>query len=282
MTKKRAVVLGGGTMGLGIAYVLLQSDYSVELVEPDELRRNSLHASLLKINKSDLGSEVIKIELLNPEKFSTFSNLASIKKFPDIFIEAVSESLLLKREVLALAEEVHPKLLATNTSSISIDALSANLIRPSDFIGLHFFNPVWVNELVEIVYGKLTSTQTLDSAIAFVESIRKINIVVADSPGFATSRLGVSLGLEAIRMLEDGIADVFSIDKAMKIGYKHPIGPLKLTDLVGLDVRLAISENLFLEFGERFRPPELLKHMVSEGKLGKKSGQGFYEWDPTR
>ena len=172
-------------------------------------------------------------------------------------------------------------LLATNTSSISIDALASALRRPERFLGLHFFNPVPTSALVEIVIGRATADVSVEQARAYVDAIGKTPIVVRDSPGFASSRLGVLLGLEAIRMLEEGVADAGDIDRAMELGYRHPMGPLRTTDLVGLDVRLGIAEELRAAFGERFAPPALLRRMVAEGRLGRKSGEGFYRWDAS-
>ena len=143
---------------------------------------------------------------------------------------------------------------------------------------MHFFNPVHIMELVEIVRGDRTAPDTVELARAVVERMGKTPIVVADSPGFASSRLGILLGLEAIRMVESGVATAEDIDRAMELGYRHPMGPLRLTDLVGLDVRLEIARYLRRELGERFQPPELLERMVEEGRLGKKAGRGFYVW----
>jgi len=159
---------------------------------------------------------------------------------------------------------------------------SAVTIVERELVGMHFFNPVPASALVEIVVGPQTDEAVRDRARSWAAALRKTAIVVRDSPGFATSRLGVLLGLEAIRMLEEGVADAESIDRAMELGYRHPMGPLRSTDLVGLDVRLAIAEHLRRELGERFAPPQLLRDKVARGELGKKSGQGFYNWEGTR
>jgi 3-hydroxybutyryl-CoA dehydrogenase len=170
--------------------------------------------------------------------------------------------------------------LASNTSSLPIAAIAAAVPRPERVIGMHFFNPVAAMRLVEIVRGPQTSDATVAAARAFAESLGKTPIVVQDSPGFATSRLGVALGLEAVRMLEAGVASAADIDRAMELGYNHPVGPLRLGDIVGLDVRLAIADHLHAALGsEVFRAPDLLRRMVAEGKLGRKSGEGFYRWD---
>jgi 3-hydroxybutyryl-CoA dehydrogenase len=200
----------------------------------------------------------------------------------DLIVEAAPESLHLKRTLLADVEGAvsEASVIATNTSSLSIAELAAGLRLPRRFLGLHFFNPVHVMALVEVVWGPETGQDELARAVAFVRELGKEPIVVKDSPGFASSRLGVLLGLEAMRMVQEGVAEPDGIDKAMELGYRHPMGPLKLTDLVGLDVRLGIAEYLHAKLGsEAFRPPEILRRMVAEGKLGKKTGQGFYRWD---
>ena len=171
-----------------------------------------------------------------------------------------------------------PRPLASNTSSISIDDLAGELRVPARFLGLHFFNPVPASTLVEIVAGADTEPTLVDAARGWVAAIGKTPVVVRDAPGFASSRLGVALGLEAIRMLEEGVASAQDIDAAMELGYRHPMGPLRTTDIVGLDVRLGIAEELHAKLGERFAPPELLRRLVAEGHLGRKTGRGFYEW----
>lgn len=189
------------------------------------------------------------------------------------------ERLDLKRTVLRDAAALSPALLASNTSSIAIGELAAGLDAPERFLGLHFFNPVWAMALLEIVVGPATAEETTAAAVALAGRLGKDPVVVRDLPGFATSRLGVTLGLEAIRMVADQVASPADIDKAMVLGYRHPIGPLELTDLVGLDVRLDIARTLQAAYGDRFAPPELLVEMVAAGRLGKKSGHGFYHWD---
>lgn len=198
----------------------------------------------------------------------------------DPVIEALPEELALKKELLARIEEVTAAsaLIATNTSSLSIAALGAALRRPGRFLGLHFFNPVPASALIEIVRAAATEEGTVVQARQWAELLGKESIVVNDSPGFATSRLGVTAGLEAIRMLEEGVASAEDIDRAMVLGYRHPMGPLRLTDLVGLDIRLKIAQYLSNTLGERFRPPGLLVDKVAAGELGKKVGRGFYEW----
>ena len=171
-------------------------------------------------------------------------------------------------------------IIASNTSSLSITEMASVLKRPERFVGLHFFNPVHIMKLVEVVWGEETSEETREQAMRLSEEFGKVPILVKDSPGFASSRLGIVLGMEAIRMVEDGVASPEDIDKAMELGYRHPMGPLRLTDLVGLDVRLRIAVHLHRTLGsDAFKPPRLLKKMVGEGKLGQKSGEGFYRWD---
>ena len=198
-----------------------------------------------------------------------------------VVIEAVPEDLGLKQSIFQKVEEViaDDALLASNTSSIPISKLAADLKSPDRFVGMHFFNPVPIMALIEVIRGESTSDGAIDRTVDLAHRLSKEPIVVKDSPGFATSRLGLVIGLEAIRMLEDGVASAVEIDKAMELGYRHPMGPLKLTDLVGLDVRLAIAEVLHEQIGEQFRPPQLLREMVEKGHLGKKTGQGFHDWN---
>jgi len=200
----------------------------------------------------------------------------------DLVVEAVPEDVALKTTVFQQVESASPAdaVLASNTSSILIGVLGAGLAAPERFLGLHFFNPVHIMRLVEVVRGPATDTEIYERAASWVGEIGKEAVRVNDAPGFASSRLGVLLGLEAIRMVEQGVASPADIDRAMELGYRHPMGPLRLTDLVGLDVRLGIAEYLeeALE-SPAFTPPELLRTMVREGKLGAKSGEGFYLWD---
>ncbi|MGH9073165.1 MAG: 3-hydroxyacyl-CoA dehydrogenase family protein, partial [Acidimicrobiales bacterium] len=197
-----------------------------------------------------------------------------------LVVEAVFEDPGLKQSVLrAVAEAASPDaVLATNTSSISVDRLARSLPGPERFLGMHFFNPVPVSDLVELVRGAATAEGVVAAARGWVEALGKTPITVKDRPGFASSRLGVLLGLEAVRMLEEGVASAEDIDAAMVLGYRHPMGPLRTTDLVGLDVRLGIAEYLTGALGERFRPPRLLVDKVARGELGRKSGRGFFDW----
>lgn len=277
---RRLLVVGAGTMGAGISYVFALHGYRVEVVDPRAEGRETCARTIAHV--AHRGVEQHRMSLEDAEdlgrRVAYVESLAAVKPGPDIVVEAVPEDLDLKRRVLADVERLRPKLLASNTSSISINDLSRDLARPEDFLGLHFFNPVWSNSLVEIVTGSATSDVTLASARGVVAAIGKEAIIVRDSPGFASSRLGVVLGLEAIRMLEEGVASPADIDRAMELGYRHPMGPLRLTDLVGLDVRLGIARNLQRAYGDRFAPPKLLVDKVVRGELGKKSGRGFFNW----
>lgn len=277
-------VLGAGTMGRGIAHVAALAGHETRLFDVDAgVLANALESVRGNL---DRGVELGKVEAADRdgalERLHSTVDLDVAVEGTDLVIEAVPEKLELKRRVLAdVAERVSPAtVIASNTSSLSISAIAAAVDGPERVLGLHFFNPVHIMALVEVVSGGRTTERVVEQAVEFVERIGKEPIVVRDSPGFASSRLGVALGLEAIRMLQEGVASARDIDRAMELGYRHPMGPLKLTDLIGLDVRLEISRYLHRELGgDRFRPPELLEQMVEEGRLGKKSGRGFYDWD---
>jgi 3-hydroxybutyryl-CoA dehydrogenase len=276
-------VLGAGTMGHGIAQVAAMAGHAVHLSdETEEIVTRGL--GRVRQNLEDgvaRGKVTPQVRDAALARLVSFADVSSAVKDADLIIEAVPERFDLKVDVLARAEASAPAhaILATNTSSLSITDLQQALTRQDRVIGLHFFNPVHVNRLVEVVRGRITAQETVDAALAFVHAIDKEAVLVRDAPGFATSRLGVLLGLEAMRMIEQGVASAPDIDRAMELGYKHPMGPLRLTDMVGLDVRLDIATHLHAKLGaEQFRPPEILKRMVAEGKLGKKSGHGFYDW----
>jgi len=277
---ERFVVIGAGTMGVGIAYVAANAGYTVELVEVDPARAEVATRTLtgLWATAVERGKMSTEDAAASSTRVVTKTDVAQVADEPAVVVEAVPERADLKHRVLAAAEATRPALLASNTSSISIAELAAPLARPAGFVGLHFFNPVWAMELVEVVVGPATAEETTAEALRVARRLSKEPITVRDKPGFATSRLGVLLGLEAIRMVEDGVASPADIDKAMMLGYRHPMGPLRLTDLVGLDVRLDIASTLEAAYGARFAPPELLRRMVADGKLGRKSGQGFYDW----
>lgn len=274
-------VLGGGRMGAGIAHAFLVAGSRVTVVERDADAANAAVARVRESVEASIARGTIdESSAVVASRFATSTDVADFARCA-LVIEAVPEDLELKIDALTRVESVLAPgaALASNTSSISIDQLAALLERPGRFLGMHFFNPVPASTLVEIVRGEATDGTLVAEAREWVHAIGKTPIVVADAPGFASSRLGVALGLEAIRMLEDGVASAEDIDAAMTLGYKHPLGPLRLTDIVGLDVRLGIAEYLSNSLGERFAPPALLRRMVAEGKLGRKSGEGFYLWD---
>ncbi|MGH3716023.1 MAG: 3-hydroxyacyl-CoA dehydrogenase family protein [Micromonosporaceae bacterium] len=267
-------------MGAGIAYVAANAGYWVEIVEVDTERAQAALGTLEDVWQKAVARGKLAADdaAAARARLSTVDSLGAVAERPDVLVEAVPERLDLKRSVLAEAEALRPALLGSNTSSIAIGELAAGLAAPDRFCGLHFFNPVWAMPLLEVVVGPRTSGETREAALTVAARLGKDPVVVRDAPGFATSRLGVTLGLEAIRMVADGVASAADIDKAMVLGYRHPVGPLELTDIVGLDVRRDIARTLAAAYGERFAPPPLLERMVAEGKLGKKSGEGFYRW----
>ncbi len=276
-------VLGAGTMGHGIAQVSAMAGHDVTLRDVE----SELVADGIDSIRSNLRGGVERGKVTEAEMDATLSrvtgetDLETAVDGADLVAEAVPEDLDLKTTVLADAETVagEDAVLATNTSSLSVTELGSGLERPGNLIGLHFFNPVHIMSLVEVVVGERTDESTREFGIDFVEGLDKTPVVVRDVPGFASSRLGVALGVEAVRMVEEGVASPRDIDNAMELGYNHPMGPLELTDVVGLDVRLDILEYLRTELGERFKPPQLLKRKVRAGKLGRKSGEGFYVWE---
>ncbi|HKO61947.1 MAG TPA: 3-hydroxyacyl-CoA dehydrogenase family protein [Pyrinomonadaceae bacterium] len=275
-------VIGAGTMGHGIAQVAAGAGFRVVLRDVD---RDSLARGVKAIERN-LAKGIELGKLTEADCDSTLQHIHGTTHLEelakaDLVIEAAPEVLNLKQDLLREVEAIAKEdfIFATNTSSLSISEIARASQRPANVVGLHFFNPVHLMRLVEIVVGKATSDDTVAIVREVSRKLRKEPIVVNDVPGFASSRLGVALGLEAMRMLEQGVASARDIDTAMELGYNHPMGPLKLTDHVGLDIRLNIAEYLFRELGsETFRPPEILRRMVAEGKLGKKSGQGFYDW----
>jgi 3-hydroxybutyryl-CoA dehydrogenase len=278
----RVGVIGGGRMGAGIAHAFLMNGSQVTIVERGDneaaAARERTMASVGKSLSVDPQSTLDERTRL-ADRLLVATDAAAFDGF-DLVVEAVPENTALKVAALQAAEaHLSPDAwLATNTSSLSITDLSRSLARPERFIGLHFFNPVPVSDLVEIVTGQATGAELTHAAGGWVRALGKTPVVVHDSPGFASSRLGVALAIEAIRMLEEGVASAADIDTAMVLGYKHPVGPLKLTDIVGLDVRLGIAEHLHETLGERFAPPQLLRDLVARGDLGRKSGRGFFDW----
>ncbi len=276
----RIAVVGGGAMGIGIAHRFAANGAVVSVVDVDlDTARSAVDrvtetlakaADRGKLDPNDLDGVVANLHAVG--------SVAELEQGYDLIIEAIIEDVGLKQSILAAAEERAPAVLASNTSSISIDELAEDLSHPDRFAGMHFFNPVWAMHLVEVIRGADTSTATLDRISTMVTFLGMEQALINDAPGFATSRLGVLVGIEAIRMVQEGVAAPVDIDRAMSLGYRHPMGPLMLGDLVGLDVRLKIASHLASVYGERFEPPELLRKMVDEGRLGKKSGSGFYDW----
>ncbi len=281
-TIETVAVLGAGTMGHGIAQAAAAAGYEVILRDIGE----ELIAKGLRAIESNLAKGVERGKVSEEESARALANIRATTRLEeargsDLFVEAVPERLDLKRETLRAVEELNDTdfVFATNTSSLSITEIAEGSRRPAHVVGMHFFNPVHIMRLVEVVVGRETSAETVEAVRAVAVRMGKEPIVVKDVPGFASSRLGVALGLEAMRMVEEGVAAPKDIDTAMELGYNHPMGPLRLTDLVGLDVRLHIAEYLHARLGsERFRPPDILRRMVAEGKLGRKAGEGFYKW----
>jgi 3-hydroxybutyryl-CoA dehydrogenase len=276
-------VIGTGTMGRGIAYLSAVAGYDTVLFDVDgealAAAKAAVESTLRKgvekgkVTEADASAAANRLQLVN--------DLEPAVRGADLIIEAVPEVFDLKKELFAQADLFcgEETMIASNTSSMSITKLAGNVERRDRFVGLHFFNPPHLMKLVEIVRGDRTSDETVDEALTVVRRMGKEPIVVRDAPGFASSRLGVAIGLEAIRMLEEGVASPEDIDRAMELGYNHPMGPLRLTDLVGLDVRLGIAEYLAATLGPRFEPPQMLRDKVAAGKLGRKTGEGFYRWN---
>jgi 3-hydroxybutyryl-CoA dehydrogenase len=284
MTERDHVtVIGAGTMGRGIAQAAAEAGFRVTLYDAAPA---ALAAALPAI-RAVLQDGVARGKVAPADRDAALSRLHAAPELPGalalagIVIEAVPESLDLKKRIFAELGRLAPPdaVLATNTSSLPVGEIAAASGRAGRVVGMHFFNPVHIMKLLEVVRTDATGADTLERALDAGRRMGKECIVVKDSPGFATSRLGVALGLEAIRMLESEVASAQDIDTAMTLGYRHPVGPLRLTDLVGLDVRLAIARHLHATLrSETFAPPALLERMVSEGKLGRKSGEGFYRW----
>ena len=277
-------VVGAGTMGLGIAQIVAVAGIPVVVHDADPGALGTAPARI----ESSLDGAVRRGKLDPADKDRALSRLATEADLEKAVtgagcvIEAVVENLEVKTALFGRIEArvATDTILASNTSSLSITRMAAGLARPGRLVGMHFFNPVPVMRLVEVVVGERTDDSVRDRVVELATRLGKDAIVVRDSPGFASSRLGVVLGLEAMRMVEQGVAEPKDIDTAMEAGYRHPMGPLRLTDLVGLDVRLSIAETLHRELGgAQYEPPAILRRMVAEGKLGKKSGQGFYVWE---
>ena len=277
-------VVGGGTMGVGIAYVYAVAGWTVWVVEPDDKRSTVMRQTL----KDAAAGGLKRGKLTSQQALAASEGVQRVKaidKLPmglDLVIESVPERLELKLKVLSDLALREPRLVASNTSSMSIDQLATALPDASKFLGMHFFNPVWSLPMVELIRGKDTSEDSLALAKQWAQSTGKTTITVRDVPGFATSRLDLIASLEAMRMLEDGVTSAQDIDHAMVTAYRHPMGPLRLSDIVGLDVRLDIARHLSQALGPRYAPPRLLEDMVAKGHLGQKSGQGFFEWPISR
>ncbi len=284
MEIERIVVIGAGTMGHGIAGQAALQGFDVCLVDVDEGRVKAGLEAIAGVHlKGVARGKVLAADAdAARSRLRGATDLAGAVAEADLVVEAAPESLDLKKALFRTAEAHAPArcILATNTSSLPITEIAAATACPDRVIGMHFFNPVAVMQLLELVRGESTSEATVAAARAVGERLGKTCIVVNDHPGFATSRLGITLGNEAMRMFEEGVASAEDIDRAMVLGYRHPIGPLALTDLVGLDVRLAITEHLYREIGsDTFRPPRVLRRLVRAGHLGRKTGRGFYTYE---
>jgi 3-hydroxybutyryl-CoA dehydrogenase len=267
-------------MGAGIAHAFLIKGADVLVVERDE---QSAEAARERVESAAAKSIERGATDANLDEMASRLNVGvDYEAFKDrrLVVEAVPESWDLKVSSLRLIEErLEPDAyLASNTSSLSVNGLAKELKRPGNFLGLHFFNPVPASTLIEVVVGEQTSPGLAAEAKRWVDALGKTAVVVNDAPGFASSRLGVAIALEAMRMVEEGVASAEDIDNAMVLGYKHPTGPLKTTDIVGLDVRLGIAEYLHETLGERFAPPQILRDKVARGELGRKTSKGFFDW----
>jgi 3-hydroxybutyryl-CoA dehydrogenase len=270
-------------MGHGIAQVAAMAGHDVRLRDLEESYVDDGLAAIRSNLDGGVDRDKFSREVADAafDRIEGFTDLGAAVSGASLVVEAVPEDLDLKRETFRDVEE-HAgaeTVVATNTSSLSVTEVASVLDDPTRAVGLHFFNPVHIMGLVEVVLADQTDADTRRFALSFVDDIDKTAVEVRDTPGFASSRLGVALGCEAMRMVEEGVASVDDIDAAMELGYRHPMGPLELTDVVGLDVRLDILEYLREELGERFRPPQVLKRKVRAGHLGKKSGEGFYVWE---
>lgn len=284
MSSKTVIVVGAGTMGAGIAQVSALAGYTTYLNDLDQdllkTALNKIHASIDKGVAKGKTDENVAVAA--KERLSITSNIDEVIGSADLLIEAVPEKMDLKKKLFSdwVAKASGTCLFATNTSSLSVTEIAAATGAPDRVCGMHFFNPPPILKLLEIVTHEKLSDDTLRQVRDYADAMERKSIVVKDSPGFASSRLAVATAMEAIRMLEEGVASAADIDTALEVGYRHPMGPLKLTDHIGLDVRLDITSYLYEKLGtETFKPPELLKKLVAEGKCGKKSGQGFYIWD---
>jgi 3-hydroxybutyryl-CoA dehydrogenase len=276
-------VLGTGTMGAGIIQVLAQNGYEVYM---RARRQTSVDGGMAKIEKN-LSKMVAKEKITEDQKAEIMGRIhgstdIEIVKDVDLVIEAALEEMESKKALLAQLDELvrDDVIIATNTSSLSITELASATKRPDKIIGMHFFNPVPVMKLVEIIKGLGTSEETKETILELTKALGKTPVEVEEAPGFVVNRILIPMINEAVGILADGVADAEGIDNAMKLGANHPMGPLALGDLIGLDVCLAIMNVLYEEFGDpKYRPHPLLKKMVRAGKLGMKSGEGFFKYN---
>ncbi len=279
---RRLAILGAGTMGHGIAQIAARAGLETVLFDvSEEALARGLEKVAGGLAKAVQKGKLAAVELPAAQaRVRAERDLASAVANAELVVESAPESLALKKQIFAeVSALVRPEaILATNTSSLPVTEIASAATHPERVVGLHFFNPPAAMALVEIVRGERTSPETVALARGVAERLGKEVVVVRDSAGFATSRLGIALALEAMRMFEEGVAGAEEIDRALVLGYGHPMGPLALTDHVGLDVRLAVAEHLAHELGERFRPPQVLRRLVRAGKLGRKTGEGFYKY----
>jgi 3-hydroxybutyryl-CoA dehydrogenase len=283
ISNETMAVVGGGTMGVGIAYVHAAAGWTTWVVEPDRARTQAMMRTLR--DTAQAGVKRLKFSQEQADdlmaRVQTVTSIDQLPRDLPLVIESVPERAEIKARVLREIAARNPQLIASNTSSMSIDVLSDSVADPACFLGMHFFNPVWSLHLVEIVQGKRTSQASIERARQCAHSLGKQTILVRDVPGFATSRLDLITSLEAMRMVQDGVASAHDIDLAATTAYRHPMGPLRLSDVVGLDVRLDIARHLAQTLGDRYAPPQILEEMVAKGHLGQKSGQGFYNWSDS-
>jgi 3-hydroxybutyryl-CoA dehydrogenase len=269
-------------MGAGIAHSFLMAGSDVTVIESTEVWADAARGRVSDSIRASIerGAEVLESTLHDRFRVSLDPGGLGDR---DLVVEAIPEQLDMKVEALRAVESVvgTRAWLTSNTSSLSIDSIAGRLDRPGRFGGLHFFNPVPASRLVEIVVGESTDASYATEASEWIAALGKTSIVVRDSPGFASSRLGLAIALEAMRMVDEGVASPADIDAAMELGYRHPTGPLRTSDIVGLDVRLAIAESLAQSLGPRFEPPDILRRLVSEGALGRKTGRGFFDYGET-
>ena len=280
----RLAVVGAGTMGRGIAHVAALTGHRVALHDSFPGALEKARAQI----EADLETGIKKGKITEEDRMRALDHLrlepdlAGAARDADVVVEAIVEDLDKKSGLFRTLDRLAPAgaVLASNTSSLPVAKIAGSTARPDRVVGMHFFNPVHIMKLVEVVVHPGTSDGARERVVDLARRMGKTAIIVKDSPGFATSRLGVILGLEAMRMLEQGVASAEDIDRAMELGYNHPMGPLKLTDLVGLDVRLAIADHLHRELKEdQYRAPDILRRKVDAGELGKKTKKGFYVWE---